>query len=57
MIESGFGLTENDLDVIAEQIARIWLATRGFSADYIPIKDDWSDYDDEHYLDEDIYDF
>lgn len=57
-MDSEYSLSEKDLDVIGEQVARIWLMTRGFTIGYPLNYDDiGSDEDEADYLDEDIYDY
>lgn len=46
MIESEFGLSENDLDVIGEQIARMWLTSYVISTSNLLEEDDEDIYDD-----------
>ena len=54
-MDSVIALTDKDLEIIGEQIAKMWLATQGFAADYL--QDDNGSSEDPDYLDEDVYDY
>ena len=48
-------LTEKDLEVIGEQIAKTWIATQGFTTGYL-LDDNQSDEDPDN-LYEDFYEY